>query len=405
MNIYFANEINSLLLLLKKKKRMKLLQTFVYKHLLFLLPFTSLPVQAQELSLDKLDCKLIGRMMMDGGVYFKNENHFGNGTEFSDVRLGVKASYQQWNMKMEVGYVGNKVAIKDAFINYVTGKHIIQAGQFYEPFTMDMLCSTYDLRFNQSPGIVLALANSRRMGVSYTYNDRHYYACGGLFTDNDLGNVKNVSQGYAIDGRVVYRPINENGNLFHIGLAGVYRTPDGALPNEEDKDCITYQSPGVSTIDNRDIINARIDHAKYQFKQGVELLIYYQKFFLQSEYLRTNVIRKEGFKNYKGEGGYMQCSWLLIGSTYEYDEALACPARPVGRALELCGRFNMLDMNDAPSGVWGGAQKDFSLGLNYYINKHIGVKLNYSLVLPEKHIKEISDRNFSVMQARFQMIL
>ena len=83
----------------------------------------------------------------------------------------------------------------------------------------------------------------------------------------------------------------------------------------------------------------------------------------------------------------------------------ACPARPIGRALELCGRFNIVDMNDRTAEVLGGAQKDFSLGLNYYINKHIGIKVNYSYVIPGKHIREISDKNFSVLQARFQFIL
>ena len=77
----------------------------------------------------------------------------------------------------------------------------------------------------------------------------------------------------------------------------------------------------------------------------------------------------------------------------------------IGRALELCGRFNIVDMNDRTAEVLGGAQKDLSLGLNYYINKHIGIKVNYSYVIPGKHIRKISDKNFSILQARFQFIL
>ena len=84
-----------------------------------------------------------------------------------------------------------------------------------------MLCSTYDFRFHQSPGIVLALTNGRRMGTSILHG-KHYYASGGFFTDSDLGNVKNISQGYAIDGRLVYRPVNEEGKLLHIGAAVVF---------------------------------------------------------------------------------------------------------------------------------------------------------------------------------------
>ena len=366
---------------------------------------TSLTATAQETLSDKLQYKVTGRMLIDGGVYLRNDNHFGNGTEFNDLRIGMKATYQRWDMKVEIGYVGSKVSIKDAFATYTSGKHIIQVGQFYEPFTMDMLCSTFDLRFHQSPVSVLAMTNSRRLGVAYTYNATHYYACGGLFTDNDISNLKNTSQGYAVDGRFVYRPVNEAGKLLHLGIAAIYRTPDGALPDDDNRNTFVYKSAGVSTIDNRNLIYAEVDNARHQVKLGTELLIYYEKFFLQSEYIRTQVKRRNALADYTGQGGYAQCSWLLIGDTYAYDTALACPARPVGRALELCGRFNIVDMNDRTAEVLGGAQKDFSLGLNYYINKHIGVKVNYSYVIPGKHIREISDKNFSVLQARFQFIL
>lgn len=104
---------------------------------------TSLTATAQETLSDKLQYKVTGRMLMDGGVYLRNDNHFGNGTEFNDLRVGMKATYQRWDMKVEIGYVGSKVSIKDAFATYTSGKHIIQVGQFYEPFTMDMLCSTF----------------------------------------------------------------------------------------------------------------------------------------------------------------------------------------------------------------------------------------------------------------------
>ena len=164
----------------------------------------------------------------------------------------------------------------------------------------------------------------------------------------------------------------------------------------------TYKSPGVSTIDNRTLIQADVDHAASQFKIGTELLIYYHKFFLQGEYIRAHVKREKGFENYTAQGAYLQCSWLLLGQNYLYDEEVACPGRPEGKALELCARFNYLSLNDA--GIKGGTQKDLSFGLNYYINKHIAVKLNYSYFIPGLHIKEIESTNFSVVQGRFQFI-
>lgn len=167
----------------------------------------------------------------------------------------------------------------------------------------------------------------------------------------------------------------------------------------------------------------QLDTVTWLFVQSLSLYIAYLCFqsiffdrFIACFKIKGNVgffIVTIDFTGYTGtvlvlmfkEFSNMQCSWLLLGNEYVYDEALACPARPVGRALELCGRFNSVDMNDPNAGIQGGAQKDLSLGLNYYINKHVGVKLNYSYVMPGIHIKEISLKNFSLFQARFQFIL
>ena len=88
----------------------------------------------------------------------------------------------------------------------------------------------------------------------------------------------------------------------------------------------------MSTIDNRNLIYAEVDNARHQVKLGTELLIYYGKFSFQSEYIRTQVKRRNALADYTGQGGYAQCSWLLIENTDDYDAAPACPSRPIGRA-------------------------------------------------------------------------
>ena len=76
--------------------------TYVKALMCLLFPSAALVARAQHPVAGDLKCKLTGRMLMDGGVYLKNDNLFGNGTEFNDLRLGVKATYQNWSMKMEV---------------------------------------------------------------------------------------------------------------------------------------------------------------------------------------------------------------------------------------------------------------------------------------------------------------
>ena len=43
--------------------------------------------------------------------------------------------------------------------------------------------------------------------------------------------------------------------------------------------------------------------------------------------------------------------------------------------------------------------------MNYYFNRHIGVKVNYSYVIPDSSAKEINGENFGIVQARIQFIL
>lgn len=263
-----------------RMKRMK----YSLKSFLFLLPMLLASTGTAQNPADAIQYQITGRMLMDGGIYLKNPADFGNGTEFNDLRIGVKATYRNWKMKLEMGYAGNKAAIKDAFAAYSYKKHTVQIGQFYESFSLDMLCSTFDLRFHQSPGAVLALTNSRRMGVTYSYRTKHYYLCGGLFTDNDLSNLKNVSQGYAVDARMVYRPVYEKGKLIHLGVAAIHRTPDGALPEDGNKNTFTYKSAGVSTIDNRSLLLADVDNAISQFKIGANYW-----FIIIGSFYRTNI--------------------------------------------------------------------------------------------------------------------
>lgn len=90
------------------------------KHTLFyLLGISYALISSAQSNPDKLQCKVTGRMLLDGGVYLKNDNNFGNGVEFSDLRIGAKVAYQNWDMKLEIGYTGNKATIKDAFAKYI----------------------------------------------------------------------------------------------------------------------------------------------------------------------------------------------------------------------------------------------------------------------------------------------
>ena len=85
------------------------------------------------------------------------------------------------------------------------------------------------------------------------------------------------------------------------------------------------------------------------------------------------------------QGWYVQAGYLLFGGTQRYDGAGAKFTR-VKRGqkwgdVELCGRVEYIDLNadkgaDAPK-IMGGSAMAYSAGLNYYINDHVKVQLNW----------------------------
>ena len=74
--------------------------TYVKALMCLLFPSAALVARAQHPVAGDLKCKLTGRMLMDGGVYLKNDNLFGNGKEFNDLGLGVKGIYLDWRWGM-----------------------------------------------------------------------------------------------------------------------------------------------------------------------------------------------------------------------------------------------------------------------------------------------------------------
>ena len=88
------------------------------------------------------------------------------------------------------------------------------------------------------------------------------------------------------------------------------------------------------------------------------------------------------------------------GNFFNYDEWDALPLTPKeSKSLLLSGRINVTNLNDGP--VKGGMQQDITVGLNYYMNKFLILKLNGSVVWT-KDMEEVK-KSFGVLQARLQV--
>ena len=153
------------------------------------------------------------------------------------------------------------------------------------------------------------------------------------------------------------------------------------------------------------LLGAEISHMGSELKGLLEVLYTSRKVLLQSEYFIDRMNRTGGREAYRAHGGYVQGSYLIKGEGFEYDAMYGIPGRPsTDKAIELVARFNYTNLNDGKSGIYGGEEKDLSLGVNWYLNKYLGLKLNGSYVWTGAHCNSFYDKDFFLAQARIQYI-
>lgn len=352
---------------------------------------------------DTLKVKFRSRALLDATASGYGKDEVQGYYRLEDFRVGFKANYGKFELKADIGLGGGKVAVKDLLLNYHFNNSVISVGNGYEPFSMDMLISTADLRFHQSAASVLAFTNSRKLGVTYHYHDDNWYLATGVYTNNDINKLGDEKKKSLVStSRVVWRTQDQlRKRLLHVGGAFSFRTKDVNKENPVG----TMSSDGVTSMFPSPLLEAEIDNMGTELKGVLEVLYTSRKVLLQAESFVDRLNRSGGLRHYLAHGGYAQGSYLIVGEGFDYDEMYAIPGRPLSdKAVELVARFNYTNLNDGKSGIYGGEEKYLSLGVNWYLNKYLGVKFNGSYVWVGDHCDSFYDKNFFLFQARIQYI-
>lgn len=350
---------------------------------------------------DSIKVKFRSRALLDATASGYGKDDIQGYFRLEDFRVGFKANYGKYELKADIGLGGGKVAVKDLQFSCHFKNGVLVVGNGYEPFSMDMLISTADMRFNQSASSVLAFTNSRKLGVTFHYYDDCCYLATGVYTNNDINHLGSDKKNSLVStSRAVWRK-RSGYNLLHVGGAFSFRTKDV----NKDSPTGSLESAGVTSMFGEALVGAEIDHAGTELKGLLEVLYTSRKVLLQGEYFYDRMNRTDGLEAYRAHGGYVQGSWLLVGEGFEYDAMYGIPGRPsTDKAIELVARFNYANLNDGKSGIYGGVEKDLSLGVNFYLNKYIGFKVNGSYVFVGDHCGSFYGKDFFIAQARLQYI-
>ena len=306
------------------------------------------------------------------------------------------------NIEWVLGYDAKDDKWLDANVKYKFGNnanHFIQVGQFKQPgATMEELSSTKNNDFISKSSITNSLGTPRRVGFQYNYGDVNWGLTGSYF-GRELTRNREHGSGYALRG--YWAPINEAGNIFHIGASYLDKDTDAdgiRLRARPMADMVGTRFVDTgSSVTNPASLNTRTDRASIV---GVEGLWVHGPIKLQGEYMTVDVKRYGGVDDFSGNGYYVSGLWNITGETWGYKGGTPVtnlPDDPAKGMWQLGLRYDTIDLTDGA--VVGGEMDSITAGVNWYWRSNFKFMLDYVMVNQEKGVLE---DNPNVIEARLQ---
>jgi phosphate-selective porin OprO/OprP len=300
------------------------------------------------------------------------------------------------NIEWVLGYDAKDDKWLDANVKYKFGNnanHFVQIGQFKQPgATLEELSSTKNNDFISKSSITNTLGTPRRLGFQYNYGDTNWGLTGSYF-GRELTRNREHGSGYALRG--YWAPINEAGNIFHIGASYLDKDTDGDVIRLRARPMADMV--GTRFVDTGSSGLNRSDRASFV---GVEGLWVRGPFKLQGEYMTTDVKRYDGADDFSGNGYYVSGLWNITGETWGYKAGVpttGLPHDPAKGLWQLGLRYDTIDLTDGA--VVGGEMDSITAGVNWYWRSNFKFMVDYVMVNQEKGVLE---DNPNAIEARLQ---
>ena len=345
------------------------------------------------------------RAQADAAVFFGAPDYadpIGNGASIRRARFAVKGQINEdWYGEFDMDLANGLAELKDAIVRYTGVPNLdLQVGNFKENFSLQRNTTSRYLQFMERPMVCSALAPSRHIGFNAKYAKDWFWVSTGVFAQEIAGEEEwtNVadnnkdfgrSSGYSFTTKVVFRPLYKMDNAsLHIGAAYSYRTPKSSMATGE---WGTYRaSARNSTSINRKkyVYTNNIKGYDHNNLWTVELAGHWDGFRYEAAYIGDNVILNDDAspssidtKSFNLGGWYVQAGYLLFGGKQRYDANGAKytkikPGKKWGD-VELCARYEFVDLNAPEMNVFGGSAEAYTVGLNWWVNNNVKMQLNY----------------------------
>ncbi len=380
------------------------MKIFITVFLLSLLAINLTYAQREE----KLNVKPSGRILMDAGV-FDADNYsdmFNRGVAIPDVRIGFKAQYGKWKGKVDIGYAYARVSTKDIYIQYTFNKkNLIRGGYFVHQFGLQSSTSSSFKISMEEPRSNQAFFNSRLVGAMFLHSNEMFFGTLSLFAESDAmkqSSDKLGNPGYGMMSRLIFRPLRQEGKIFHIGISGAFESPRYNSDSNISHSSYVLKSDFPTRIAKVTSQKAEITDANMLYKFTPEITVAIGRIALETQYYYLTINRKKGFENYFADGAYALLRGIIKGPDYKYSDGDSGIGTPAPGSMELVLGYDYTDLSDDKSGIYGGTLNDLSLTFNYYLNKYMIWRVRGSITnVTDRAAHE--DTKLSLIETRFQI--
>lgn len=336
--------------------------------------------------------------------------------DFRRARLAAKgkvADNVDYFMEYDFAFPG-RPSFMDVYADFADLAPVgrLRVGQWRQPFGMDAQTSVKELMFLER-ALPFALVPFRQIGIGLydtAMDQQMTWAVSGYRFPTDVFGNANGDSGYGFTTRETVL-LYDGGcdRTLHAGAAYTYNRPSNAATRLRSTpevgftqlDFTTTNFPVPFFVDTNAIATD-----SYQI-YNLELAGTRGPLFFQSEYYGANLDPVAG-GGLDFNGAYAQVAYCLTGESHAYNKAAGVygriiPHRNYGHcgvgAWEIAARWSYLDLTDGA--VTGGEITDYTLGLNWYLNRYTKFQFNYIHVDLERPAAVDSDAN--VFAARAQL--
>lgn len=318
-----------------------------------------------------------------------------------------------------IGYDASSDKFLDANIAYRMGNSSFMLGQYKQPNSLEELSSTKNNDFQSKAMTTNLFSMSRRAGVGYTYTNTDVnFGFTASYFGNELtpNQTPSLGTGNGWGTRAYWAPINDGNSTLHLGISYV----DLDVSNENEQDIARLRvRPDADLSGARLIDTGSMTFSDSNSVLGLEGAYTYGAFKAQAEYMTSTVSRTNGFQDWSGDSWYIYGLWNITGETHGYKTGVLTTPLPNNPALgmwQVGVRYDAADLNDgnvnfanpnAPvvTGVLGGEESNWTLGVNWYWRSNFKVQLNYVMVDSSKYQsskKAIIEDSPNITTLRFQ---